>query len=650
MARKRKLKGGRIDLRNGGRVRAASGWKAGTPHYAERSDAQAQESRDLVQLAAEGKVPTKGIIPDAETVSETIKAGPAKQMVDTGDAKAFTAGVTTREDVTKGKTKAAKIKKSADAQGYTGAKVDIDAMFDPATSTIREGKDTAELAEKALSLAADPAVFSDEQKQRGMLDRVVGTIDEEAMATAAKIAGTDRPRMHRAKRQLRKAGLSEEEINIIGNNPEDLEESLLSYTDEQRGMVAGLPEEALVSAQLDALLKGMETGEIPVFARPAVAAVEAMMAERGLSASTVGRDALFNAIIQSAVPLAQSNAQSIKESVLSQRNIEAQAEQMNAQMRQQTALNNADKVFNLNMAQFQADQQTEMANKKFLQTTSLTEVSNQQQIAVQNAVNQTQLDLANLNTQERLAVNNAQAFLNMNMANLNNDQQGRVLEAQLEQQRMLSNQSSDNAARQFNAANRQQVEVLMTNLANTMEMQNAQRHDAMEQFNATSLNAAEARALGIDADISKFNAQILTQISQMNEQMDFNREQWNKQNAQAVEMSNVEWRRKANTINTAAQNAINQQNAQNAFGLSTQAMSFFWQELRDQADYSFKHQENELTRKTQLMATAIGNEGAGGKDNWTSTLGSLLTSIMNGTYGATPGTPGTPGPGGPRVR
>tara|TARA_Y100001960_G_C14651239_1_gene816039 strand:+ start:187 stop:426 length:240 start_codon:yes stop_codon:yes gene_type:complete len=79
-------------------------------------------------------------------------------------------------------------------------------------------------------------------------------------------------------------------------------------------------------------------------------------------------------------------------------------------------------------------------------------------------------------------------------------------------------------------------------------------------------------------------------------------------------------------------------------------MSFFWQELRDQADYSFKHQENELTRKTQLMATAIGNEGAGGKDNWTSTLGSLLTSIMNGTYGATPGTPGTPGPGGPRVR
>ena len=38
-----------------------------------------------------------------------------------------------------------------------------------------------------------------------------------------------------------------------------------------------------------------------------------MMAQRGLSASTVGRDALFNAIIQSALPMAQSNAQALQQ-------------------------------------------------------------------------------------------------------------------------------------------------------------------------------------------------------------------------------------------------------------------------------------------------------------------------------------------------
>ena len=40
------------------------------------------------------------------------------------------------------------------------------------------------------------------------------------------------------------------------------------------------------------------------------AAVEQMLAQRGMSASTVGRDALINTIIQSAVPLAQAQCSS----------------------------------------------------------------------------------------------------------------------------------------------------------------------------------------------------------------------------------------------------------------------------------------------------------------------------------------------------
>ena len=70
--------------------------------------------------------------------------------------------------------------------------------------------------------------------------------------------------------------------------------------------------------------------------------------------------------------------------------------------------------------------------------------------------------------------------------------------------------------------------------------------------------------------------------------------------------SNVEWRRKANTIDTAAQNAVNQQNAQNAFGLSTQAMTFMWQELRDQASYVFQGEQNEAQRQAGLFNTILG--------------------------------------------
>ena len=82
-----------------------------------------------------------------------------------------------------------------------------------------------------------------------------------------------------------------------------------------------------------------------------------MLAQRGLSASTVGRDNLFNAIIQSAMPIAQSNAQAIQQAVAQQRDIEAKESEANAQRAQQVGLTNAQNVFNMDMAQFSSDQQ-----------------------------------------------------------------------------------------------------------------------------------------------------------------------------------------------------------------------------------------------------------------------------------------------------
>ena len=162
-------------------------------------------------------------------------------------------------------------------------------------------------------------------------NRVVGVLSPEAKATAAVNAGTSLSRITRAKKQLSRAGLSEDDIATIGNDPEALENRLADFSEQERGIIAGLPEEALVSTQLNGLLEGMENGEIPIWAQPAVASVEAMLARRGLSASSVGRDSLFNAIVQSAMPIAQSNAQAIQQSVSQQKTIEAQTAEANAQ-------------------------------------------------------------------------------------------------------------------------------------------------------------------------------------------------------------------------------------------------------------------------------------------------------------------------------
>ena len=99
-----------------------------------------------------------------------------------------------------------------------------------------------------------------------------------------------------------------------------------------------------------------------------------------------------------------------------------------------------------------------------------------------------------------------------------------------------------------------------------------------------------------------------TQIQEFNSQQEFDRTQWNVANAASVKQSNVAWRRQLNVANTAAQNAVNMQNSQNAFNMSAQAQAFVWQEIRDQADYDFRSFENERTRVSQLVSTAIASD------------------------------------------
>jgi len=582
---------------------------------------------------------------------------------------------------------------------------------------------------------------------------------------------------------------------------------------EVNAAIAALPTEALVSSQMESLLGGMEDGEVPMWARPAVDAINANMAQRGLSVSTVGRDSLFNAIIQSALPMAQSNAQALQTRAaqnlgnLQQANLQeatqqqqlrlqnlanrqdaaSQTAQMSQQMKtlqsqfnqqavmttaqqqqqtrtqnlqnrqqaavlntqnqqamnaqnlgneqqmelanleianqterenmtaenqerlaemqvaadflsknagfkqqmelanlsndqqmrlanlsalnqassenlstaqqtelanlnknmqtnllqaniakdmglaqlnvdQQTAIYNATTNANMDMANFNADQQRVLANSKFMQTVAITNMNAEQQSIMQNATAMASLDLATVDQRTKLAVTNAQSFLQMDMANLSNEQQSNMMKAQQEQQRLLSNQSATNAARQFNSASENQTNQFMASLESQMNQFNTAQLNAATQFNTQSQNAANARDANRTADVNKANASILNQTSQFNAQLDFNRQQWNAANEQAVINSNVTWRRQSNMADTAAQNAVNQQNAQNAFGLTSAAQSFLWQELRDQADYDFRFAENAANRKLQAMIAAASSEGDAAK-NWSSNFSSASGTI-----------------------
>ena len=583
--------------------------------------------RQSIDDAAAGKVP------EAAVIGTPVQAGidpvtgqplPEQKVTTMAAPTTVTAqpapGVAPEQVTTVDQTAQAQTPEQIQAAQMAATTVGTDAQVEAATGDVSD-----DAIAQAAGVERVPTIeAADVEIPEGALtERVVGTLSPEAQSTAVMNVGSSLARVTRAKKQLANAGLSDADITELGNDPETLEARLADFSEAERGIIEGLPEEALVSNQIDSLLKGIEEGEIPTWARPAVAAVESVLAQRGMSASTVGRDALLNAIIQSAMPIAQSNAQAIQQSVGQQKTIEAQEAEANAARGQQTALTNASNVFQLNMAQFSADQQTALANSKFLQTVGLTDASMEQQGIMQDAVIMSQANLAEADFNQRTQIQNAQAFLQMDLTNLSNQQQANVLKSQQTQQRLLSNQSAQNAAAQFNAASENQTNQFMSSLNAQINQFNAGQQNATAQFNATQANAAEARDAQREADVNKFNAQLATQVDQFNANQDFARNQWNAQNVAAVEASNVQWRRQTNVANTAAQNAVNMQNAQNAFSMSQTAQSFLWQELRDQADFDFRAGENERSRIAQLVNTALASDPS----KYSSSLGNLKNLI-----------------------
>ena len=683
-----------------------------------------------------------------------------------------------------------------DTEAETKAKADdISATFVADTKS-KIGKVTGEQATVGDTTAAtekERTAITGEAADDGTAAKIVETVGYDA-AQRRTVKGTA------AK------GAAAEMLAIVGELPPNITAAIVedpatmtAALDEQpvevRAAIAALPTEALVSSQMEGLLAGMDEGVTPAWARPALANVEQMLAQRGLSASTVGRDALFNAIITTAMPMAQSNAQALQQRAaqnlgnqqqanLQQSTLDMQrrmanlsnqqqassqsatmAQQMNmmqsqfkqdavmtsAQMQQQTrtqniqnqqqaavlnaqqqqatnaqnlgneqqvelanlqiqdstarenmtsvnqermvemqvaadflaknagfkqqmdlanlsneqqmslanltaknqassenlsakqqtqlanlnsrlqtnllqgkiaaemnvaqlsvdqqtAVKNAATVANLDLTKFNAKQQVELTNSKFMQTMVQTEFNAEQQAIMQNATAQAGLDSQNADARNKASIVNAQNFLKMDMANLNNKQQAVILDQQMKQQRVLSTQASINAAKQFNATSMNQTRQFQASLASNMDQFNASQANAMAQFNESETNKASAIDAGNQLKADQINADLGTKVAMFDQELQFRTDSWNASNLQAVEQSNVEWRRKSNTINTAATNAANQQNAQYAFNMSTQAQSQLWQELRDQSTFDFQASQSGKDRALNLMNAALGSD------------------------------------------
>jgi len=384
-------------------------------------------------------------------------------------------------------------------------------------------------------------------------------------------------------------------------------------------------EKATVKGQLADLTENFDATNPPPWAAGAIRGVQAMMQQRGLGASSMAGQALVQAAMESALPIAQVDASTFAKFEAQNLSNRQQRAMLAAEQRAkfigqefdqafQAKVLNASKIADVANRNFTAEQQVALENSRAAQTMNLQNLSNRQALTMAEASALANMDAANLSNRQQAAVQNANSFLQMDMANLSNTQQADMFVAQQQVQSLFTDQAAKNAAAQFNATSQNQTDQFFANLANTTNQFNATQMNAQSQFNAGQANTIE-----------RFNAEINNQ-----------RDQFNAQNQLVIAQSNANWRRQIATADTAAINRTNELNAQNLLGISNTAYNNLWQYYGDTMEWAWTSAENERSRvielaKAQLEADSSTNIQTLKNDyNSSAAFGSLIGKFVTG--------------------
>ena len=371
-------------------------------------------------------------------------------------------------------------------------------------------------------------------------------------------------------------------------------ETASAYTEQIQAATATPTNQATVQGQLASLTANFDATNPPSWAAGALRGVQAQMAARGLGASSIAGQAMVQAALESALPIAQADAQMVASFEAQNLTNRQQRAMLAAQQRAtfigqefdqnfQARVQNAAKIGDIANMNFTADQNIAMENSRAVNTMNLNNVSNRQAMVAADAAALANLDMSNLNNRQQAAVQNAQSFLQLDMANLSNQQQTDLFKAQQRTQALFTDQAAENAARQFNATSQNQVDQFFANLATQTAQFNATQANAQSQFNAGQVNTVE-----------RFNAE-------MNNQ----RDQYNATNQLAIAQNNAVWRREIATADTAAVNRANELNANAILDISKEAYDNLWSYYADTMEWAWTSADNQLERINKMAIAQL---------------------------------------------
>jgi hypothetical protein len=363
-----------------------------------------------------------------------------------------------------------------------------------------------------------------------------------------------------------------------------------AFTEQIQAAEATPSKQATVAGQLEGLMKQFEGGNTPPWAAGSMRQAMAKLAARGLGASSMAGQAVIQAAMEAALPIAQMDAQtqaSFESQNLSNRQQRAMlaAEQRAKFIGQefdqefQSRVINASKISDIANMNFTAEQQIALEDARAANTMELANLSNSQAMVMAEAAALAQLDMANLSNRQQTAVQNAQNFLQMDLANLSNKQQTEMFKSQQNIQALFTDAAAENATAQFNAANENQVNQFFASLSNQTSQFNATQQNAMNQFNVNSVNA-----------LREFNSGLQQQ-----------RDLFNAQNGLVIAQANAQWRQNVATINNATQNESNMAFAQTINALTSTNLDAIWQRERDILSMAFQVSEGNADRANSII-------------------------------------------------
>ena len=450
------------------------------------------------------------------------------------------------------------------------------------------------------------------------LTAVTGKPSAEALADAATMSTSE----------LAQLGLTAEQLSraqrVEGVAPLEVtpEMEVTSAVDFERAKAetnfaaaTGVPStEATVQGQLTGLLEQFEGGDTPAWAAGAMRAATSALATRGLGASSMAGQAIVQAAMESALPIAMADAQtraSFEAQNLSNRQQAAvfAAEQrakflgMEFDQEFQSRVQNAARIADVAKINFTAEQQVALENARMAQTVDIANLDARNAKVMADAAAMSQLDMANLNNRQQANVQRAQAFLDFDMTSMSNQQQVAMFKAQSLASVYTSDTAAVNAAKQFNAASDDQVGMFFSNLQNNINQFNNEQYNAMEKFNAGEANA-----------LSQFNA------VQQN-----TRDQFNAQNQLVVAQANAQWSQAITTMDNAALNQANRDAALAANNFTTTGYNNAIQRERDTLAWAWQSAENTGDRDAKIAVAKI-NEGA--EDDSGSALSAAAGTFM----------------------